>query len=146
MDKISILVLGLRGAEDMSRSVQSILELSRDLAVIGEKLPDSQAPDYSAVLVSIFDRSRPDIVLVCAPRDASAQNEAVFELARRNKWEPPIVLVLEAAEPEELHRLLALGAADFILAPLRQAELLPRLLRLHRVVSEGDQVTLQLKE
>jgi DNA-binding NtrC family response regulator len=69
---------------------------------------------------------RPQLVFVFLSRTLLKNPDAVFAALGVGKLKTPCIFVVEDGEPDELLTLLRLGAADFVTAPLRAANILPR--------------------
>ena len=62
------------------------------------------------------------------------------------RWPAPFIVVAEAGEPDEMFEWLKLGAADFITAPLKAGEVLPRIWQLLEQNPRRPQPVTSLKE
>ena len=99
-----------------------------------------------AVVRDIIHRCKPDLVFLFAPKvspgDPSTMDAPLFELIT-----VPVIVATEAAEPEEVLRLLELGASDFISSPFRPSDIIPRFWRsmTHARRRQGLKETLKQK-
>ena len=94
----------------------------------------------------IVERSRFDLIfLVLSPFQLKQAGE-LFQSMRKALCVAPIIVVVEACEPDEMLSLLKLGAADFITPPLKKNDILPRLWRLLEQKIGENTLIYKLKE
>jgi two-component system, NtrC family, response regulator GlrR len=74
------------------------------------------------------------IFLILSPE--LRDNGRILESVRRETLPIPIIAVIEACEPQSVLELLSAGAADFITAPLKATDVLPRTWKLVKPNSE----------
>jgi two-component system response regulator GlrR len=72
----------------------------------------------------------PRIILLVLSKALLAEPESLLGSLRCHAPEAPVVAVTGSGEPDHILRLLGLGIQDFISAPLRAADILPRIWRL----------------
>ena len=80
-------------------------------------------------LASDLGKFRPDLLLLCLNPEVIADSKAIFEAVNQHNAELSILAILETGGPDELQRVVQMGAVDFCLAPLRLDDLLPRIMR-----------------
>jgi two-component system, NtrC family, response regulator GlrR len=91
-------------------------------------------------------RARPDLVILVEPALAPCAGQAAATWTKNACLRCPLLAVLpECLAPEAL-QLLRDGASDFILPPIRRADLLPRVLRMLRPRESEDELIAQLKQ
>jgi len=90
-------------------------------------------------------RFQPDLVVLLASLKAlrAWQRPSHSELARKT---PVVAITEEVAEPETIMAALENGISDFVLPPLRAADVLPRLWRLLESQLVEDPSVLELKQ
>jgi two-component system response regulator GlrR len=88
----------------------------------------------------------PRLLLLVLPTALLAAPEALVGSLRRHAPEAPLVAVTEGGEPDHILRLLGLGFHDFISAPLRAADVLPRIWRLIEREGRGEAGIARLQE
>jgi DNA-binding NtrC family response regulator len=76
-----------------------------------------------------IQRFNPDVVFTVIP-DSLPQTMALLKASRLAAPNISIIVVLETYEPDQVVDLLENGASDFVTAPLRVSEVLPRALKL----------------
>ena len=94
---------------------------------------------------AIYD-TRPDLLLVCLPQQREDRAKAVVQAARDMSPDLPILVAAHGSTPEAIYDFIAAGAQDFLVAPLRPADLLPRVWRLRAGSSHALDVEFTLKE
>ena len=82
-----------------------------------------------AGLHSMMIRHRPGLLLLCAASDQPAQLDLVLKELQSNHSETPVLLALDAGHKKELPDFARTSVTDFIVAPFRDCDLLPRLRR-----------------
>jgi two-component system response regulator GlrR len=145
-DRIKILAICLQGADSVGSSLETVLQAVPSVKFVRQAISEMELMDPGRKLSGQLAKFQPSLVLLCLPAGAAAMAKVVFEAIRRKHFGLPVLLILESAEPEELRRLIDLGAADFCLMPLRSEDLLPRLMRWHRSEACGNEVVRDLNE
>jgi DNA-binding NtrC family response regulator len=105
--------------------LREILDASFDLrheAAAGQPALDPRAQADASEFA-------PDVILLVLSADSGERPGEVLR-ALGDSGQAPCILVAEGCEPDEMFALLKLGAADFIVPPLRPGDLLPRVWRL----------------
>jgi two-component system response regulator GlrR len=72
----------------------------------------------------------PDLVFLVLGANPVEQVGSFFRGAAAKAANVPVIVVTESCNPEEMFKLLKLGATDFISAPLEAVDILPRVWRL----------------
>jgi DNA-binding NtrC family response regulator len=85
--------------------------------------------DAEAVAEAVA-RDGPDLIFLVLPCDPLEPAAALLKAVAKAAPHAPVVAVVGGGEPAEMLGLLRLGADDFITAPLRAGDLLPRVWRL----------------
>ncbi len=94
----------------------------------------------------VLRQDDPDFSVLFLGKKSLGKAEAVLRLAGASAPESPLLVVMEEADPEETLRVLDLGAADFIVPPFTPNNVLPRLWRLQRPISQDSKLVLELKQ
>ena len=81
-------------------------------------------------LSNFVSRSSPDAIFFVLSPCLVKQAGVLFQCIRREDLGPPIIVVVEEGEPDEMLELLRLGAADLITHPLKAIDVTLRLWRL----------------
>jgi DNA-binding NtrC family response regulator len=102
--------------------------------------------DEAARISEAVSRSSLDLLLLFLSGHFAAREGAIFfELARRNKWSVPIVVVCPAAQRKDVVELFRLGALDVLTMSSGSKEIIPRLLALCRRAAEPDSAVGRLR-
>jgi DNA-binding NtrC family response regulator len=147
MNSMKILLLSLSGADGLTAALRQILDKAEGarFQLIAEGMSSAEE-HYARVLANLLARVQPNLVLLCLPRNTLRQAELIFSAIDQTTPKAPVVAICEQGEPEEIKRVLNLGAADFILAPFRPEDVLPRLCRLSDFALQAHAVARDLKE
>ncbi|MFQ5737397.1 MAG: sigma-54 dependent transcriptional regulator [Acidobacteriota bacterium] len=145
MKKARVMLLNLSTSGTLTDTLRGLLESTRGLAV--ETVEGSAAQLSSEVTAGdVLGRAIPDAIFLIPD---SGSRDKVAELLQFFLAATPTLPILVAAEnggATYLLELLKLGAADFILPPLNEANVLPRLWRLLRPRSEDETLVQGLKK
>jgi len=90
--------------------------------------------------------SNPDVVVAAIDSFQATKMELFFAPLQRAFPHRPVLVTTTHPDAFDVFPLLEMGAADFLLPPLRRSELLPRLMRQARVTYRGGALVQQLKE
>ncbi len=132
--------LGRTLKEILSASSQSQVEIHEESAAI---TGDSFYNRLSGILL----QSDPDLIGVVLSPGHLKQVDTLFrKLSGQNGLALPLLVVIENCNPEEAVSLLKLGVADFITAPLKAIDVLPRIWRLIQHARKSMTLTYTLKE
>jgi len=96
-------------------------------------------------LTSLIENCNPSVVFLIFPPSPMKQGRRIFQCLKRAQA-PPLIVVLEAGEPDEVVALLEFGAADFITLPLTALDILPRVRRLLKHTDKHQTPMHMLKE
>ena len=123
-----ILLCDFNAARDLSGALRGILESSvrADIESV-EIQPSTFAGSCLAELVA---RIKPDVTFLVLSSAGFRHSRMLFRSIRDAKLPTPILVVTQEGEPRELFELFSIGAVDFVTAPLRASEVLPRVWRL----------------
>jgi hypothetical protein len=88
----------------------------------------------------------PDVVVATLDSFQATNQEGLFSSLRRAFPHRPVLVTTTHPDAFDVFPVLEMGAADFLLPPLRRSELLPRLMRQARVTCHGDALVQKLKE
>ncbi|HEX4951631.1 MAG TPA: sigma-54 dependent transcriptional regulator [Blastocatellia bacterium] len=81
-------------------------------------------------LTDVLCRIKPAVTFLISQFNPSRPVQTVLDACKADETEPPIIVVTEENEPDEVFATLKLGAVDFITAPLKPINILPRLRRI----------------
>lgn len=129
MSRTKILVLGFSPRSELAASVRAILcdAAPPDEYQVGERTIADCGPKCSQRCGSVISRCEPDVLFLCANDAEGEELSSVLMQARAEFKSLPIIVVVTAGSPEAINSLMEKGATDFIIAPVRPAEILARL-------------------
>lgn len=131
MDTTRVVIVNSAGAAALAAALREILAESRAFAfaVAPALAPVRVGPGSGGNFADVFQTAAPHLWLGCLTAAELSGAAPLLAAAARSWRQVPAIVVTELAPPEPLAELLEAGAADFILAPLRAADVLPRLAR-----------------
>lgn len=148
MKQAKILVFDSNPASGLGGTLRGIIESSSS--------PDTQLRHKSigvcgpapcgSNLSGIISHFNPDVIFLVWSPNLLKQTSMLFPFMRREPSEPPIIIIIEESEPEQIFELLKLGVADFIIPPLKAIDILPRIWRLLEHTRREETLTHELKE
>src|SRR4030095_14098603 len=133
MKPTNVLLLNLNQSRELSDSLRGIIESNKDadLRVRLETIDNNPQSDrVGNGLREIVSRISPAVIFLVSSWNYLKQAGALFSSLRGFPAHPPVVVVSDAAAPDEMLEIINLGAADFITPPLKPIEIIPRLWRL----------------
>ena len=129
-----VLLLEFEGNGQLGQTVRRIIESCSDP---GFRLVCHTCSDFPVIddeLAQIILRQNALLILLVLPRLSLSGLDSVFQILGPGALSRPVVVVSDA-DQEELIELVRRGIADFIIPPLRDAEVLVRIQRLLNQVS-----------
>src|SRR5258707_3548780 len=109
-EPIRILAICPTGTNELGCGLQAALQPARNVEVVREILPDGDPQKSATVVCDLLEKYQSSILLLCISIDGVAGSEFVFEAVRKNHQNLPIIAILERGEPDQLSRLLEMGA------------------------------------
>ncbi len=141
-----ILVIGTVGAADVMASLREVWErLAGQEFQFAEMVVREDAADLPPGLRATEAGHRLDLFVLCVKGDRLTEANSVLTELHNKYREPPQLLAVDNVDDQGLHGLLQMGSSDFIVAPFRTCDLLPRLRRLRRDLSDGHAGATELK-
>ena len=137
------LVMDVRVKTNLGDHLQALLNGRTELSVCRHVLSGRDTADSATEASSAVNRCNPDVCLLVMPGDRDREITALFRAIQRCSGSPPTIAVLNDGSPAEITDLLALGAADFLLAPLEQSQVIPRI---ERFLNHPQSQELSVKE
>jgi two-component system response regulator GlrR len=148
MDTTKILLLDFDAGHELGSELREILQSSHKLEIQAKDVTAGGVTgivsDPAAILSGSPDFN-PDLIFTTLSKDLLKDARALIQSIKRVA-DSPILVVVEAGQPDEILDLLDAGAADFITAPLRYAEILPRVYKLVERMNWRNEVFDSLKE
>src|ERR1043166_9832630 len=149
MKPARILLLDLSPAANSGGALRAILESCSGPGGV-ELRQEAVGGDGSALrpaeVLKAISSSQPDVIILIPPEGLLRQTRTLFQSMRREGLTVPLIVVAETGEADEMFEWLKLGDADFINAPLRADNILPRVWQLLERTPCGGVQTQALKE
>ncbi len=132
MKRARILVCDFAPAGELGRSLRVVLESAdrQGFDLQHEMVEIRRAAFGPADLSRLLARTQPEITFFVLTRSYFKRAKALFEAAGRAPQPHAAIAVIEDGDPLEMIEWLKVGAVDFVTAPLRTTEILPRVWRL----------------
>lgn len=142
-----LLALSFDGAHALAQSLKSVLATTPllDFELCTESLSDSLPILPEQALSNAIQKVCPQWVVLCLPSPWEPLL-SVLQAVRQHLGHRPVLFALDTTDPEECREALKLDPDDFITAPFRPVDLLPRLWRLQARSRPADPLIVQLKE
>ena len=137
MKPVNLLLLDFNSHGNLGNELCSILESSTipKIQVHQEHLEKISIADRPNVLMNLFNRIKPSVTFLVSQLQPLIPARTLFQSLKTNAVEPPVIVVTEEEEPDEVFETLKLGAVDFITAPLTPINIVPRV---RRLLSQDD--------
>jgi len=149
MKPTNVLLLNLNSPCEISKSLRGIIESSQspDLRLQQETIESNNLLSRSeSALPELVSRANPAVIFLVSSWNYLKRAQSLFPSLRSSPPSPPVVVVSDTEEPDEMFEMIKLGAADFITTPLTPIGILPRLWRLLEQTCWGETLAHRLKE
>jgi DNA-binding NtrC family response regulator len=148
MKPSNVLLLNLNPVGELGGRLRWILESASNsnMLIQQETICSDQYPHLTDRIPEILFRRNPALIFLISTWNSLKHAKSLIPSLRREKSEPPLVIVSDAETPDEMFEMIKLGAADFIIPPLTPTGILPRLWRLLDQTCWGESLTQKLKE
>lgn len=148
MEPTTVCLVDLIVGSTLGKAVRRVLSESSDRGLKVFEMPVLPGASVFAddQIMSQILRVRPKTVLLVAAGGSGPQARRIVRRAAEERSGPPLIIVSEGGGENDISDLLALGAADYIVPPLRAVDLLPRIRRFSHHDPEQARVTQRLKE
>lgn len=144
---VRIFLLDLNPASDLSTTIEKILQSFASFRVGLRKAScDGKTVLREIDVAAMTDGFNPDTYFIVLSPNHLADFDSLTSFIGEGLSGQRVMLVIEQSEPEKLAELLRLGAVDFITAPLKAVDVLPRLVRLLESPLEHQALTRRMKE
>jgi DNA-binding NtrC family response regulator len=143
MNTVRVLIIDFNLDSEMRRSLREILALSPRVSVSVQQLTlGKHTPlDYRAEPLSSIAYPGADIIFLLLPPERLTETGQLVRFLRQKLTGTPIVMVKEENDPEEILEMLDMGISDYIIPPLKTADLYPRMWRLLNLPPEDMTVS-----
>jgi len=148
MKPSNVLLLNLNPVGELGGRLRWILESASNSNILlqQETISSDQCPHLTDRIHEILARRNPALIFLVSAWNSLKQAKSLIPSLRREKQEPPLVIVSDADRPDEVFEMIKLGAADFIIPPLTPTGILPRLWRLLDQTCWGGALVQKLQE
>jgi two-component system response regulator GlrR len=148
VQQVRILLLDCNPTSDISGTLRRIFQRASALQieVSCESLKACEPPFVKGAIGRLFSDLNPDLVFCVISQGISPLNCRLVQHLRSEGPAPPIVVVMEGSNPKEIFELLKLGVADFVTPPLKDIDIVPRVLRLLEQNRDRGLLIKKLKE
>ncbi len=143
MRQAYILLLDLQPPNDLSDAFCQLLTPSFQVETYRPATHGGELSKHK--LQALVAQHEPDLTFLLAPTALLRQPDT-HKLITRLAAASPLIIVMDEAEPAQAFELLKLGAVDYLTAPFKAVDVLPRVWRLLDKVRRNETVPQQLKE
>jgi DNA-binding NtrC family response regulator len=145
MKPAKILLLSFQQTHELSEMLRKLLVPSFQVEVYSQQAAGHSAELQKSNLQPVVARFAPDLAFLVAATALFWQPETL-KLVAKLAAELPLIIVMDQAEPKQVFEMLKLGAVDYLTAPLKAVDVLPRVWRLLEKIRQSETVSQQLKE
>jgi DNA-binding NtrC family response regulator len=148
MKPSNVLLLNIDPVDELGGRLRWILESAPDanIHLQQETIGNDQQPSLPDRISELFARRNPALIFLVSAWNSLKHAKSLIPSLRREKPNPPLVIVSDAETPDEMFEMIKLGAADFIIPPLTPTGILPRLWRLLDHSCRGETLVQKLKQ
>jgi two-component system response regulator GlrR len=145
MEHREVLLLQFEGEAHLGDELRRIIEScpDRDFGLVVHTFGDCSVEEE---LPQLLAKQKPLLILLALPRAPLSCLDSLFQMPGLGVASAPLVVAIDAAQEEELAELIRPGIADFIIPPLRDAEVLLRIRRLLTLASQEKKTRQALTE
>jgi DNA-binding NtrC family response regulator len=133
MKPAKILLLDFNPTAGSSGALRDILESHTgrdDIELTQEVIKGGDGVPGPAGLSRLISSDRPDVIFLAPSEGPRGETQELFRSLECESVTAPVIVVSETGGADEMFEWLKLGAADFITAPLKANEVLPRVWQL----------------
>ena len=136
MEQKEVLLLEFAGEGQLGKTLRRIIESgpNRDFNLMVHTCQDFSADDDE--LSQLVVKQKPLVILFALPRNPAGSLDSILEALGPAALCTSVVVAMEAGQEEELSDLIRPGIVDFLIAPLRDVEVL---VRIRRVLKQASQ-------
>jgi len=148
MDNVDVVLLDISHSSGILTDLRLILESSRHphIRFIDFPLQTWETDILDHAVSQMLSRYKPKALIFVFDSEQFQRAVVYFPLLRKAAADVPILIVADSDQPEDVWKLIQLGADDFILPPLNPLSVLPRLWRLIGTTTEEEALIQRLKE
>lgn len=140
------LLLGVGAVSQLGSALQTVLEDSFMVELYLQVKPG--APDVATFPTGVeqaIQRINPALIFLLVSSETMREAGKLLKSIKKAAPDIPVTIVIDACEPDDVFELLKEGAADFITAPLKAFEVLPRAWRMLQQPDHARKLTQTLR-
>jgi two-component system response regulator GlrR len=132
MKPATILLLDLSPADGMSDAVRELLEttLRSTVKIEHKSVATAEAGAELDDRFKIVSRLNPSLLFLTLQSSRLGETVSTLRSIRAESSDVPVIVVVDACEPDVMLELLREGASDFITCPFKAIDIVPRVWRL----------------
>ncbi|MEN3329681.1 MAG: two-component system, NtrC family, response regulator GlrR [Acidobacteriota bacterium] len=137
MEQREVLLLQFQGEGHLGKDLRRIIEScpNRDFSLLVHTCHSLDGTDDE--LSQVVADPKPLVILFALPRNPEVSLDSIFQALGPAALSASLVIAMDAGQEEELADLMRPGVVDFLVAPLRDAEVVVRIRRaLNRAAQE----------
>jgi DNA-binding NtrC family response regulator len=148
MKPSNVLLLNINPLSELGGRLRWILESASNsnIQLQQETISNDLYPNLTDRIPELLARRNPALIFLISAWNSLKHVKSLIPLMRREKPDPPLVIVSDSETPDEMFEMIKLGAADFIIPPLTPTGILPRLWRLLDLSSRNETLVQKLKQ
>ena len=145
---VNIVSFNLSRSSHLLTEVRLILESARCPCIEFSELSIDgwEANQAAPAIAQVLSEQTRDAMIVMVDSDQFERAIAILPLLRKAATDVPMTAIVDTDQPEEVWKLMQMGADDVIVPPLSPLTILPRLWRLMERATEEESVIQRLKE
>lgn len=140
-----ILIITANPSDALSRGVLNVISSETNISTrILQYRTESSSEDLSTLDLGM-DFNKIDVALLVATQSQLLQSLGIISAVKGKRAETPVIIVKDSGTPEEIMEYCKIGASDYIFAPLRAIDILPRIWRLIDYSRQGATLVHKIK-
>jgi len=146
MEQREVLLLEFEEAGQLGRTLHEIVETcaNRDFSFAVHTCKELPADDDQ--LSQVVVKYKPLVILFALPCTPAGSLDSILQAIGPAALSASLVVAMDASQEEELHDLIRPGIVDFLVAPLRDMEVLVRIRRILRQASQEQRAQQSLTD
>src|SRR5215813_2902064 len=101
---------------------------------------------FSHAFEKTIELINPAFIVIAFEDESTVDRKAYLKAIKQCMNDVPLMVAIESVESEEIIDLLRCGAGDFVVAPLRASEVVPRAWRLIKTSERNSSVRMDLSQ
>src|SRR6266571_562446 len=148
MNNINILLFNISRSSGMLTDLRLILESSRHpyIQCVDSPIQNWETGILDRSVSQILSTQKPNVFILVLDLGQFELAAMLFPLLRKAAADVPILVGAGTDQTEDIWKLVRLGVDDFIVPPLSQLSVLPRLWQLIGTITDEEELIQRLKE